>query len=306
MTDIGPRPAVGRRDVVVDAAAAVAEIADGMTVAVGGFINSGHPMALVHELIRQGRRDLVLVGAASSGLEVDLLVAAGCVRRVVAPYVGAEGLTGIGPAFRYAVQAGEVEVWELDEALYYAGLRAAAQGLPFNPWRAGVGTSLPELNADLKPMTDPIRGEPLLAVPAIEIDVALLHAAIADRHGNVQHHGTGYGDRAIHAASRTTAVAVERLVSTEEIRRDPRATSIPDADAVVRAPFGCHPFGAEGFYPPDREQLEEYLGAARRLLKTGDRGAVDAYLDHYVRQPPDHAGYLERVGLRRLLALSEY
>ena len=298
--------AAPRRDVVTQETEAVTRITDGMTVAVGGFINSGHPMALVRQLVRQGRRDLVLVGAASAGLEVDMMVAAGGVRRVVAPYVGAEGVAGIGPAFRHAVQNGLVEVWELDEALYYAGLRAAAQGLPFNPWRAGVGTSLPELNPDLKVFSDPIQDQPLIAVPAIEIDVALIHTAVADRHGNAQHHGTGYGDRAIHAASRVTLVAVERLVSTEEIRQDPRATSIPDADAVVRAPYGCHPFGSEGAYPPDLQHLAEYLEAARKLLKSDDRGELDAYLRHYLLEPEDHAGYLERVGLRRLLSLSEY
>jgi glutaconate CoA-transferase subunit A len=306
MTDEARSTPGGRREVVADEAAAAARVGDGMTVAVGGFINSGHPMAVVRQLVRQARRDLVVVGAASAGLEVDMLVAAGCVRRVIAPYVGAEGLAGIGPAFRHAVQHGEVEVWELDEALYYAGLRAAAQGLPFNPWRAGVGTSIPELNPDLRIFLDPIRAEPMIAVPAIELDVALLHAAIADRHGNVQHGGTGYGDRAIHAASKVTVVAVERLVSTEHIRRDPRATSIPDADVVVRAPFGCHPFGSEGAYPPDTEHIAEYLAAARRLLRNDDRSELDAYLHHYLVEPADHAAYLERVGLRRLLALSEY
>ena len=305
MTDSSPAH-VTRRDVLAREVDAVAQAVDGTTVAVGGFINSGHPMALVRQLVRQGRRDLVLVGAASAGLEVDMLVATGCVKRVIAPYVGAEGLAGIGPAFRHAVQSGLVEVWELDEALYYAGLRAAAQGLPFNPWRAGVGTSLPELNPDLKVFSDPIGDQQLIAVPAIEIDVALVHAAVADRAGNVQHRGTGYGDRAIHAASRVTIVAIERLVSTEEIRQDPRATSIADADAVVRAPFGCHPFGSEGAYPLDTEHIAEYLEAARRLLKSDDRSELDAYLRYYFLEPEDHVAYLERVGLRRLLSLSEY
>lgn len=306
MSELATGGAAARRDVLMRDEEAVTRVTDGMTVAVGGFINSGHPMTLVRQLVRQSKRDIVLVGAASAGLEVDMLIAAGCVRRVVAPYVGAEGLAGIGPVFRHAAQNGTVDVWEIDEALYYAGLRAAAQGLPFNPWRAGVGTSLPELNPDLKVFSDPIQSEPLIAVPAIEIDVALLHAAVADRYGNVQHSGTGYGDRAIHAASKTTIVAVERLVSTEQIRQDPRATSIPDADGVVRVPYGCHPFGSEGAYPPDTEHIAEYLAAARKLLKSDDRSELDAYLRHYFVEPPDHAAYLERIGLRRLLSLSEY
>src|SRR5687768_7083044 len=99
------------RIVVLDAA--LDHVRDGMTVAIGGFINSSHPMLVVRGLIRRGFRDLVVVGAASSGLEIDLLIAAGCVRRVVAPYVGAEGLAAIGPAFRTSVERGLLDVYEL-------------------------------------------------------------------------------------------------------------------------------------------------------------------------------------------------
>lgn len=276
-----------------------------MTIAVGGFINTGHPMALVRQVVRNRVRDLTVVGAASAGLDVDLLVAAGCASRVIAPYVGAEGLAPIGPAFQAAAQAGAIEVWELDEAMYYAGLRAAAQGLPFNPWRAGVGTSYPEVNPDLVEFQDPVRGERLLAVPAIEIDVALLHAGRSDQFGNVQHNGTGYGDRALYAAADLTVVSVERLVSVEEIRRNPAATTVPGADAVVRAPFGAHPFSSDGHYPVDVPALQEYIDAARPL-RQGDRGPLERYLERYVYEPETHFDYLERVGLKQLLALSEY
>ncbi len=295
-----------RRGVVVGAAEAVAVIEDGMTVAVGGFINAAHPMTLVRQLIRSGRRDLTLVGAASAGLDVDLLIASGCVRRVVAPYVGAEGLSSIGPAFRAAAQAGALEVFELDEAMYYAGLRAAAQCLPFNPWRAGLGTSYPEVNRELVEFDDPIDGQRLLAIPAINIDVALLHASISDAFGNVQHNGTGYGDRAIAAASDHVVVSVERLVSTEEIKRRPEATSVAGADAVVRAPFGAHPFGSDGYYRPDEAHLNEYLTAAAMLLKGGNREEIDEYLAQFVHGLHDDVDYLERVGLRRLRDLSEF
>ena len=295
----------GRRPVVETEAEAAARIRDGMTIAVGGFINTGHPMAIVRQVIRNRVRDLTVVGAASAGLDVDLLIAAGCAGRVIAPYVGAEGLAPIGPAFQTAAQAGEIEVWELDEAMYYAGLRAAAQGLPFNPWRAGVGTSYPEVNPDLVEFDDPVRGERLLAVPAIEVDVALLHAARSDVFGNVQHNGTGYGDRAIYAAADLTVVSVERLVSVEEIRRSPAATTVPGADAVVRAPFGAHPFSSDGHYPVDVSALQEYVTAAR-ALRDGDRDPVERYLETYVYEPETHVDYLERVGLKRLLALSEY
>jgi glutaconate CoA-transferase subunit A len=299
-------PAVGRRSVVVDERGAVEGVGDGMTIAIGGFINAAHPMALVRQLVRSGVRDLTLVGAASSGLEVDMLIASGCVRTLISPYVGAEGLAPIGPAFRRAAQEGELDVFELDEAHFYAGLRAAAQRLPFNPWRAGLGTSYPEVNPRLKTFHDPIDGQLLIAVPAIEIDIAFLHAAISDPYGNVQHEGTGFGDRAIHAASDRTVVQVERIVANEQIRRNPAATSVPGADAVVRVPYGAHPFASHGFYPADREHILEYVAAATDALKTGSRARLDDYLDRYLREPADHVEYLERVGLRQVLALSEY
>lgn len=296
----------GRRPVVVDEVSAVEGVRDGMTIGIGGFINAAHPMALVRQLIRRGSRELTLVGAASSGLDVDMLIAAGCVSKLMSPYVGAEGLAPIGPAFRRAAQEGLIEVFELDEAHLYAGLRAAAQRLPFNPWRAGVGTSYPELNPSLKTFRDPIQNELLIAVPAIDIDIAFLHAALSDPFGNVQHNGTGFGDRAIHAAANRTVVQVEQLISNEEIRRNPAATSIPGADAVVRAPYCAHPFASHGYYPADEAHIKEYIEAANEWLKSGTRSRLDEYLDRYIRQPKDHIEYLEQVGTRQLLALSEY
>jgi len=298
--------ATGRRSVVIEETDAVQGLRDGMTIAVGGFINAAHPMALVRQVIRSGVRDLTVVGAASSGLELDMLIATGCVRTLVSPYVGAEGLAPIGPAFRRAAQDGDLDVFELDEAHFYAGLRAAAQRLPFNPWRAGVGTSYPEVNPRLRTFRDPIDDQLLIAVPAIEIDVALLHAAVSDAYGNVQHEGTGFGDRAIHAAADRTVVQVEQIVSNERIRQNPAATSVPGADAVVRVPYGAHPFASHGYYPPDREHILEYVEAATAWLKSGSRSRLDEYLEHYLREPVDHVEYLERVGMRQVLALSEY
>jgi len=306
MTEQMVTTAQGRRSVVTSEEDAADLIESGMTVAIGGFINAGHPMTIVRQIIRRRIKDLTVVGAASSGLEVDMLIAAGCVRKLISPYVGAEGLASIGPAFRRAAQECGLEMWELDEAQYYAGLRAAAQRLPFNPWRAGVGTSYPVLNPALKEFRDPINNELLIAVPAIEIDVAVLHAAKSDAFGNVQHNGSGYGDRAIHAAAEATVVQVEQLVSNQQIRQNPLATSVPGATAVVRLPYGSHPFSSEGFYPPDSEHISEYVSAATEWLKTGSRARLDDYFDRYIFGAPDHAAYLEEIGFRRLLSLEEF
>jgi glutaconate CoA-transferase, subunit A len=296
----------GRTSRIVEVGDAAAQVEDGMTIAIGGFINSGHPMAVVRQLIRDGRRNLRVVGAASAGLETDLLIAAGVADRVVTPYVGAEGLAGIGAAFRKAAQDGTLGVFELDEAHFYAGLRASAQRVPFNPWRAGVGTDFPRINPELKEFRDPINNERLLAVPAIDIDVCFLHAAVSDAYGNVQHNGTRYGDVAMYAAADRTFVSVEKIVSPEYIRADPLRTSIPGATGVVRAHFGAHPFSADGYYVPDTEHIARYVSASSAWLKSGDRGPLERYLEEFVFEPKDHAAYLERVGIRRLLSLDEF
>jgi glutaconate CoA-transferase subunit A len=307
VTESGSVVAPQARTSHITTVAAVADrITDGMTVAIGGFINSGHPMAIVRELIKRGRRELRVVGAASAGLEVDMLIAAGAVREVVTPYVGAEGIAAVGPAFRRAAQDGSISVYEIDEAMYYAGLRASAQRLPFNPWRAGVGTSFPEVNPALKVFHDPVNGELLLAVPAIEIDVALLHAAYSDPFGNVRHNGTRYGDPAISAAATETYVSVEQVIPVEQTRANPLATSIDGVDGVLRAPYGAHPFSADGFYRPDEAHLRTYVRAATDWLKSGSTGQLDEYLGHYVFEPADHVEYLERVGLRQILGLYEH
>ena len=295
-----------RKKVVIDETEAAGWIKDGMTIIIGGFITSSHPMAILRRIIKNGVRNLTVIGSASSGLDVDLLIGAGCARKVISPYVAGEAIAPIGPFFRVAAERGEIDVWEIDESMYYCGLRAAAHLLPFMPWRGCVGTSYPEVNPDIKVFRDPINNETLLAVPAIKPDIAILHAAYSDPYGNVQHVGTGFGDRAQHLAADKTIVQVEKIVPNEEIRKEPAKTSIVGADALVRAPYGAHPYSSPGFYIEDLEHLKEYVTAANVYAKSGDRGPFDAYLEKYIFGPKDHMEYLERTGIRRLFSLYEY
>jgi glutaconate CoA-transferase subunit A len=294
-----------RRSIVIEETALDAWLRDGMTVALGGLATASHPMVAVRHMIRRGLRDLTVIGSPVGGLDVDLLIGAGCVRKVICPYVGAEALAPIGPFFRAAAEHGTIEIWECDEGQYYTGLQAAAQMLPFLPCRGGVGTSFPELNPDLKPFRDPVRGETLLAVPAISPDLALLHAASSDPFGNVQFAGTGYADRLLWRAADRTLVQVERIISNEEIRQRPERTALL-ASAVLKAPWGAHPFSSPGFYLADREHIAELVEAGRALARRGDGQPFEAYLDRYVLEPAGHLQYLERIGLARLLSLDEY
>ncbi len=289
----------GRHERIIDEETAASWIQSGMTIAIG----QPTPMALVRSIIRRGIKDLTLVDA---GFSLDLLVAAGCVRKVVSYYAGGGFGNPVTPAFRSAAEKGELEVWECEEGILTSGLQAAAQSLPFLPWRGGVGTSIPEVNRDLKVFKDPISGETLIAVPPIKPDVAILHAAHADLYGNVQHiGGPGWIDLFMYRAADRTIVQVEKIISNEEVRADGWKTTVPAADAIVRAPFGAHPFYSRGYYIQDSDHLREYNDAANAAAR-GDRKSLDTYLDRYCRQPATHGDYLERIGIKRLLALHEY
>ncbi|MFN8217047.1 MAG: CoA-transferase [Solirubrobacterales bacterium] len=294
-----------RSSVLTTAADVVAEVPAGATIGIGGILTSCHPMAIVRELIKQGVGDLHVVGLAS-GLEVDMLIAAGLVRRVSTPTVSAEARSPIAPAYRRAAQAGEIELWECDEGLVYAALRAGAQRVPFTPWPAGIGTSLPEINDGMVEIESPFEdGRRLLAVRAIELDFSFAHAARSDRFGNVQTVGGGFGDAALARASKRAVYTVDRIVSNHEVRLDPGSTAIAGVDAVVHAPFGAHPFSSPGSYLVDGPWLDEYLRACHRWVREGDRGELEEFFERWVSGPADHWEYMDRVGIERLHGLEE-
>jgi glutaconate CoA-transferase subunit A len=294
-----------RTSVLIDEERALDYVRDGMTIAIGGFNTAAHPMAIVRGLIRRGHRRLRVIGGTIAGLELDLLIGAGVVDEVITSAVTGEVVAGTGPFFREAAEAGAVKVWESDEGILYAGLRAAGQGLPYLPWKAGVGSSLPEVNPALRVYDSPIGGEPLLAVPALRPDVAFIHVSRADRNGLGQHVGSGFGDRLLDRAAAKTVITTERMVPNEEIRARAAETSIPYAAGVVHAPWGAHPYSSPGFYLVDEDHLREYVAAANAARK-GDRGPFEAYLDRYVTGPGSHVEYLERIGVRRLIELEEW
>jgi glutaconate CoA-transferase subunit A len=293
-----------RADVLATPAELVSEIEPGATVGIGGLMNTCHAMPLVRELIRQGTGDLHVVGLAS-GLEVDMLIAAGQVRRVSTPTISAETIQPIAPAFRRAAQHGELEVFECDEGMIYAALQAAAQRVSFAPWPVGMGASYAEVNPGMEVIESPYSGKPVMAIEAIPVDFAFIHTARSDPFGNIQVNGGGFGDRAMARAARRVFATVDRLVGNHEIRRDPGSTAIPGVDAVVHAPYGSHPFASPGHYIHDEAAIREYLGAGNLWLREDDRGPLEAWFEKWVRGPESHYEYLEAVGIERVCALEE-
>lgn len=293
-----------RRHVVTTAELVAAEVHPGATIAIGGLLSNSHPMPIIRALIRRGVGDLHVVGTAQ-GLEVDMLIAAGLVRRLTLATISGDPLTMIAPAFRREAEAGNLQVDETDEGLMYAGLMAAAHGIDFMPWGAGLGTSLPDLSDRMEVVPSPFTERPVVVVRALQVDFAFLHATASDPFGNVQYVGGAYGDRALARAADRIAVTVDRIVGTSEIRRNPGATALSGVGAVVHAPFGSHPFGSPGRYIHDEPMLRDYLAAVKPWARGGDRTALDDFLGRWCVEPGSHWEYLDRVGSARLHGLSE-
>jgi len=286
-----------RKEILMTEGEAAALVRDGMTISLG----SNYPLAITRQIIRRGVKDLTVI-ANAGGWDMDLMIGAGCVRKVVGYYFGG-GLDTIGPFFRYAAQRGDIEIWEFDEGMMMAGLMAAAQMLPFLPWKGGLGTSFPDINPGIKTFRDPLRGETLLAIPAIKPDIAFLRVAVADPYGNAQFADGGFSDSAHYRAADITFVQAERIVSNEEIRKAPEKTSITHAKGIVWAPMGSHPFKSPGFYSEDLFHLSEYRTAAHAFVEDGDPVPFENYLKKYIYEPETHLDYLDTMPAKRLFGL---
>src|SRR3954468_2340847 len=262
-----------RTDSIVSLHDAVAELVhDGDTVALEGFTHL-IPVSTGHEIIRQGRRDLTLV-RLTPDIVYDQLIGAGCAARLVFSWGGNPGVGSLH-RFRDAIQNGWPRPLEIEEHSH-AGLAnryvAAASGLPFAVMRGYQGTDLVEHTGNIRPITCPFTGETLTAVPALDLDVAIVHAQRADRHGNVQMWGlTGVQKEAVLAARRSL-VTVEEVV--DELDPRPNAVVLPNwvVTYVSEVPNGAHPSYAHGYYDRDNAYYREWDAISK------DRDSFSAWL----------------------------
>ncbi len=270
---------------------------DGDYLAIGGFGHIRVPMALVYEIIRQGRRNLALAGKTAVH-DMDILIGAGCVARVECAYSFGHELRGLSPAGRRAVESGQVKVVaEISNGGYQWRFLAGMMGIPFIPTRNLVGTDTFK-KSSAKQIRDPWSGKPVTLLPAAYPDVAIFHVPRCDRFGNAQIDGILVEDFELARAARRVIVTTEEIVDEEEIRRDPRQTVIPFyvVDAVCEVPYGAHPTLMPYLYFFDEEHIHEWLTLARTEDGTRD------YFDKYVFGVPDFDAYLERVGGLRKMA----
>ncbi|MCS7283920.1 MAG: CoA-transferase [Anaerolineae bacterium] len=272
--------------------AIAAYVHDGDTVAIEGF-TACICFAAAHEIIRQGRRDLVLC-RMTPDLVYDQMVAAGCARKLVFSYLGNPG---VGPlhAIRRAVEKGIPNPLELEEYSHFgmvARYIAGAYRLPFFPLRSYVGSDLPKVNPRIQFVESPYGDGPVAVVPPLNPDVAIIHAQRADVHGNTQLWGLLGAQKEVAFAARHVIVVVEEIVDEEVIRSDPNRTLIPGliVDAVVHEPYGAHPSYVQGYYDRDNDFYLRWDEISR------DEAATRAWLEEWVYGVRDRAEYVEKMG----------
>jgi glutaconate CoA-transferase subunit A len=282
------------------AAEAVAQLSDGATLGIGGWGARRKPMALVREILRSGLKDLTVI--SYGGPDVGLLAAAGRIKKLVFGFVTLD-LIPLDAHFRKARQAGAFEVMELDEGMFQWGLRAACLRLPFLPTRAGLATDVAAVNPGLRTVRSPYDdGETLMAMPALELDAAVIHVDQADERGNGQILGPdAYFDDLFCGAAKKVYMSCERVVATERLLKDgcvhTLAVNRSLVSGVVEAPFGAHPTSCVPGYGIDRDHLEEYNAAA------ASEDAWAAYSSRYLEKSA--GGYLKAAGGRERISAIE-
>jgi glutaconate CoA-transferase subunit A len=245
----------------------VAELRDGMTLGIGGWGSRRKPMSLVRAICRSPVKDLTVV--SYGGPDVGLLCAAGKIATLITGFVSLDSIP-LEPHYRAARQAGRITARELDEGMLQWGLYAAALRLPFLPTRAGLGSDVLALDPSLRTVRSPYDdGEELVAMPALHLDVAIVHQNRADAAGNCQYLGPDlYFDDLFLGAAKRRFVSVEKVVPTAEL-----AAGGPGilhtlkihrglVDGVVEAPRGAHFTECPPDYGRDEEFQRRYAAAA--------------------------------------------
>ncbi|MCU1308255.1 MAG: Coenzyme transferase [Acidobacteriaceae bacterium] len=272
-----------------------AHVPDGSSVALGLQLEQMIPFAAGHEIIRQQKRGLTLIGPISDIL-FDQMIGTGCVEKVIAAWVG-NVMMGQAYNFRRAVENDEIKVFNLTNFTIALALQAGAMGIPFLPTRTALGSDVPKNNHFFYQIFSPFEGkEPLLAVRALVPDVAIVHVQRADANGNAHCWGNfGVMLEAVRAAKKVILIA-EEIVAPEVISSDPNRTVIPGflVIAVVESPLGAHPSPVQGYYKRDDAAFKQYHE------ETKTKADFDVWAQRWISGVADRDGYAKLLGKARV------
>ena len=289
-------------------------VEDGDSISFGGFTTNKKPMAAVYEVLRQGKKDFIAY-AGPAGSDWDMMIGEDRVKAYINCYTADSGVTNVSRRFRKKIEAGELiyEDYSQDAIMYM--LHASSMGLPFLPVRFMIGSGLVDEWGISKEVREGIEklpndkfvymenpfapGEMTVCLPVPKLDTAIIHVQKASPDGTCILMGDEFHDIDIVVAAKKVIVTCEELVSNEVIRRDPQATKIPcfAVDAVCCVPYGAFPTQCYNYYDYDNAYLKAYGNAS----KTEED--FKAFLNEYVYGCKDHAEFLEKIGINRLLKL---
>ncbi|MFX1259925.1 MAG: CoA transferase subunit A [Promethearchaeota archaeon] len=260
-------------------------VQNGDLVGIGGLSFWRKPISACREIIRQEMKNLSICTFVG-GIDVDMLVGGGCVFEVRSSFVGME-VYGMAPRYKRGVESGKIKISEESETSIALGLKCSYLKVPFMPLKGIIGTDFPKVRNDFKEFEDPLgSGTRLMAIPKIDLDVAILHINYADEFGNGSIEGAVWLDDDMAKTARKTIITCEKLVETEDIIRMPRRAQLPmqTTDAVVKVPFGAHPTSCFPIYTFDPNHIQTYL-----------KMDFKEYKRNYILNKT-HSQYLEEVG----------
>jgi glutaconate CoA-transferase, subunit A len=289
-------------------------IRDGSQVALGGFTVARNPMAVAYEIVRQRVGNLHIV-CHSHGQALDVLIGAGCVKRLEIAYGGNGRYAPTCIRFKKAIQNGEIQFE--DYSNYQMSLRflAGSLSIPFMPTKSGLGSDIIDMEGfpkeirkerkvaskKLVVMQNPFNEseDSIVLLPALNPDVALIHAQYVGEDGTVRIKGLTFADIEQAKSADTVIVTCEKIVPRSFIRTDPDQNSLPPffIDAIVQIPYGAHPTACYTFYDYDPQHLNLYKKAAQSDDLFGQ------YLEEWVYGTPSHEEYIEKVGATMLMKI---
>ncbi|MDQ5987310.1 MAG: Acyl CoA:acetate/3-ketoacid CoA transferase, alpha subunit [Syntrophus sp. SKADARSKE-3] len=273
---------------------------DGDYLVLGGFGANRIPAAVAHEILRQGRKNMGFAGHTSTH-DFQILCAGEVFSKCDAAYIVGLEARGLSPNARRYMESGKVEVSEWTNYSLSVRFKAAAAGVSYYPSRNIMGTDTFKFSGG-KIIECPFTGKKFFANPAIYPDVSAIHVHEADIYGNCRVKGITVSDFDVARATKRLIITCERLVTEEEIRRDPSSTVIPYwlVDAVCPVPYGSYPGNMYGEYFSDEEHLREWMKVEE------DPEAFKKFLDKNIYSCKDHFDYIEKNGgMHKLLKLRE-
>lgn len=290
------------REKVVTLEAATSLVQDGMQIGIGGSTMSRTPMALIWQLIRDGRRNLTCSRSIVS-TDGDLLVGSGVSKHIITSWFAQGILWGLSKVMRHHVEMQGAVFEEWSHMAVGMRFRAGGMGIPFMPIRSMLGSDVVAQRPEARQMTCPFTGETLLLVPALNPDIALIHVQRCDVYGNAQIDGLQFMDTDLAFAANKVILTTERIVSNAQIRRAPDQTKIPFfcVDAVVEVPFAAAPHECFGLYEPMTKHMEAYVSQVNSSPVEGMRD----YLNRYVYGAESWTDYLSLIGLEEILEASK-